>query len=78
MEQSNNLDTVKLKKTVEAILAGGKKAADEFDYSAYTNEELEYMMNEMHEQTLKEIEELIEIADECEKTKGEMDNGTIK
>jgi hypothetical protein len=35
-------------------------------------------MKEMEEQTLKGIDELIEIADEYDKTKGKNDNGTIK
>ncbi|MDR1176612.1 MAG: hypothetical protein LBK83_14205 [Treponema sp.] len=71
MEQPNNLNIAKLKKVVEVIFAGGEKAVEEFDYAAYTNEELEYIMNEMHGQTLKEIEGLIEIADECEKEENE-------
>jgi hypothetical protein len=67
MEQSNTLDTEKLKKIVEDIFAGGEKAVEEFDYSAYTIEELKYIMHEMDEQTLKGIDELIEIADEYDK-----------
>ncbi|MDR1352644.1 MAG: hypothetical protein LBK05_05100 [Treponema sp.] len=67
MEQSNTLDTEKLNKIVEDIFAGGEKAVAEFDYSAYTIEELKYIMHEMDEQTIKEIDELIEIADEYDK-----------
>jgi DNA-directed RNA polymerase subunit F len=78
MEQPNNLDTEKLKKVVEDIFAGGEKAVEEFDYSPYTNEELKYIMNEMHRQTKKDIEELIRIAGECEKEEGETGNGTNK
>jgi hypothetical protein len=78
MEQSNNLDTVKLKKVVEDIFAGGENAVEEFDCSLYTIEELKYIMHEMDEQTLEGIGELLEIAEEYDKAKEEKDNGTIK
>jgi hypothetical protein len=71
MEQSNNLDTVKLKKVVEAVFAGGEKAVEEFDYEAYTDEELEYIMKEMEEQTKKDVEELLKLVKECEKEENE-------
>jgi hypothetical protein len=67
MEQSNNLDTVKLKKVVEDIFAGGKKAAEEFDCSLYTDEELDYILDEMTKQSKKDIEDLLKIIEECEK-----------
>jgi hypothetical protein len=76
MEQPDNLDTAKLKKVVEDILAGGEKAVEEFDCSLYTIEELKYIMNEMDEQTLEVFDRLIEMAEEYDKTHGETGNGT--
>jgi hypothetical protein len=67
MEETNNLDTVKLKKVVEGIFNGGEKAVEEFNYDAYTDDELRYIMREMSEQTEKDIDELIKVADECDK-----------
>jgi hypothetical protein len=63
---------------VEDIFAGGEKAAEEFDCSPYTVEELKYIMHEMDKQTLEGIEELLEIAEEYDKAKEEKDNGTVK
>jgi hypothetical protein len=67
MEQSNNLDTAKLKKVIEDIFAGGENAAEEFDCSLYTNEELDYIVKEMEEQSKKDVEELLKLARELEK-----------
>jgi hypothetical protein len=78
MEPSNNLDTAKLKKAVEDILAGGEKAVEEFDYSLYTIEELEYIMKEMDEQALEAFDRLIEMAEEYDKKQEETGNGTIE
>jgi hypothetical protein len=76
MEQTNNLDTIKLKKVVEDIFAGGENAVEEFDCSLYTIEELKYIMSEMKKQNINEVKELLEMARECERMEGETDNGT--
>jgi hypothetical protein len=64
MEQSNSLDTVKLKKVVTDIFAGGEKSVEEFDCSAYTDDELDYIVNEMQEQTIKNVEDFAKLIDE--------------
>jgi hypothetical protein len=64
MEQSNSLDTVKLKKVVADIFAGGEKSVEEFDCSAYTDDELDYIINEMQEQTIKNVEDFAKLVDE--------------
>jgi hypothetical protein len=66
MKQSDNLDTVKLKKVVEEIFAGGEAAVETFDFSAYTDLEIDYIMDAMQAQTLKEVEELLKLVDEHE------------
>jgi hypothetical protein len=76
MEQSNNLDMIKLKKVVEDIFAGGENAVEEFDSSLYTIEELKYIVKEMKKQNINEVKELLKIAEECESMEGETDYGT--
>jgi hypothetical protein len=65
MEQSNNIDSAKLKKVVAGLFAA-ENAVEEFDCSLYTNDELNFIMREMEKQTQDEIIELLKIAEECE------------
>jgi hypothetical protein len=76
MEQSNNLDTVKLKKVVEDIFTGGGNAAERFDCSLYTDKELEYIITEIEEQCKKEVADLVKLADECDKEENEVPKKT--
>jgi hypothetical protein len=71
MEQPNNPDTAKLKKVVEDIFAGGEKAVEEFDCSPYTNEELDYILDEMTKQSVKDVDDMLKFVEECDEEKNE-------
>jgi ribosomal 50S subunit-associated protein YjgA (DUF615 family) len=66
MEPSHNLDTAKLEKLVEDIFAGGDKAVEEFDCSAYTEDELNYIVAVMQKQTTEDIDKLLESINACD------------
>jgi hypothetical protein len=66
MEPSDSLDTVKLKKLAEDILAGGEKAVEEFDFSAYTEDELTSMMAVIDKQNTEDLDKLLKTFDACD------------
>jgi hypothetical protein len=71
MEQPDNLDTAKLKKVVEDIFAGGKSVAEQFDASLYTNEELDYILDEMTKQSIQDVEGLLKLVEEYDEGEDE-------
>jgi hypothetical protein len=63
---TDNMDTVKLKKLAEDILARGEKAVEEFDCSPYTEDELNHIMAVIDKQNTKDLEKLLKTFDACD------------
>jgi hypothetical protein len=62
-EYMDEIKQAKLKRIADEILLGGKQAVEEFDCDNYTEEELNFLIQEIDEKTTKDLDEFMKNLD---------------